>query len=83
MIFWNLSPVPPCTWVPFFWERVGGGSGGAKLLCALWPLCVHLDLDREETFFLYMEPLAHGGGPRSLLRVPQVAPSAPIMATCQ
>ena len=62
MIFWILTPVPPCTWVPPFW---GGDGEGSKLLSVLWPLCVYLDLGPKEFFFLYMDPLTHGGGPGS------------------
>ena len=75
MIFWILTPVPPPrTGVPF----LGGGGGGSKLLCVLWPLCVYLDLGPEE---LYMDPLTHGGGPGSQLQVPPVTP--PYMAPRQ
>ena len=73
MNFSFLTPLPPRTRVPLFGGVGGGGcrGGGSKLLCVLWLLCVELD---PATFFLYMDPLTHGGGPGSELRVPLVAP---------
>ena len=77
MNFSFLTPLAPHTRVPLFGGVGVGGcrGGGSKLLCVFWVLCV--DLDPGATFFLYMDPLTHGGGPGSELRVPPVAPPPP------
>ena len=83
MIFWILTPVPSRTGVPFFEGGVGGGvggGGGKTSLRIVAAVCV-FGPGSCRTFFLYMDPLTHGGGPRSQLQVPPVAP--PNMAPCR
>ena len=79
MIFWSLTPVAPRTGVPFF-EGGGVGGGGKTSLRIVAAVCV-FGPGSLRTFFLYMDPLTHGGGPRSQLQVPPVAP--PHMAPCR
>ena len=57
-------------------EKRGGGqwAGGVKTsLRILGAVCGSGPRSRA-IFFLYMDPLTHGGGPGSELRVPPVAP---------
>ena len=79
MIFWILTPLPPRTGVPFFqgggvgvggW---GGGGGPKTSLRIVAAVCV-FGPGSCRTFFLYMDPLTHGGGPGSQLQVPPVSP---------
>ena len=51
----------------------GVGGGGKTSLRILGAVCGFGPRSRA-TFFLYMQPLTHGGGPGSELRVPPVAP---------
>ena len=60
------------------WVGVGGGVVNTSLrilraVCGLGPRS-------GATFFLYIDPLTHGGGPGSELRVPPVAPPPPQWA---
>ena len=57
-IFTPLPPPPP-NQVPLFGGS--GGWGGSKLLCALWPLCVYLDLGPEEFFSCIWTPQPMAG----------------------
>ena len=79
MIFWILNPVPPRTWVPFFggWGGMGGVKTSLRIVAAV---CV-FGPGSLRTFFLYMDPLTHGGGPGSQLQVPPVG--SPHMAPWQ
>ena len=53
----------------------GFGKGkGSKLLCALRPLCVDLDLGPEQLFFLYIDPLTLGGVPGPNSGYPRSSP---------
>ena len=83
MNFSFLTPVAPRTQVPFFggvgvW--VGGGCrGGGQnffFFLILGAVC-GFGPRSGATFFLYMDPLTHCGGPGSELRVPPVAPPPP------
>ena len=71
MIFWILTPVPPQHLGPFW------GGGGKTSLRIVAVVCV-FGPGSCRTFFLYMDPLTHGGGPGSQLQVPPVAPPPPI-----
>ena len=73
MIFWILTPVLPRTWVPPFW-------GGGQNFFAYCGRCVCIWTWVLKNFFLENDPLTHGGGPGSQLRVPPVRP--PHMAPC-
>ena len=78
MNFSFLTPLAPRTRVPLF----GGVSrgGGSKLLCVFWVLCVDLDPGPGRLFFfLYMDPLTHGGVPGPNSRYPR---SPPPMGPC-
>ena len=77
MIFWILTPVPPPPPTPGypFW---GGGFKTSLRIVA--DVCV-FGPGSWALFFLYMDPLTHGGGPGSQLQVPPVGP--PHMAPCQ
>ena len=76
MNFSILTPPPPHTQVPFF-------LGGVKTsLCIAAAVCGFTPRSRR-TFFLHMDPLTHGGGPRFQLQVPPVTPPPPPMAPCQ
>ena len=55
--------------------------GGSGPLCVFWVLCVDLEPRSRATFFLYMDPLTHGGGPGSKLRVPPAAPALQALAS--
>ena len=78
MNFSFLTPLPsPVPGYPFLggW---GGGWGGVRggvktSLRILGAVCGFGPRSRA-TFFLYMDPLTHGGGPGSELQVPPVAP---------
>ena len=78
MNFSFLTPLAPRTRVPLF-GRVGvggGGVGGGGVKTSLRILSVVFGFGPRSraTFFLYMDPLTHGGGPGSELQVPPVAP---------
>ena len=81
MIFWILTPVPPpppAPGYPFF----GGGGGGVGVggFKTSWPIVADVCVfgpGSSRTFFLYMDPLTHGGGLGSQLQVPPVAPPPP------
>ena len=77
MNFLFLTPLPPRTRVPFFggwgWGGVSGGGGVKTSLRILGAVC-GFGPRSWATFFLYMDPLTHGGGPGSEFRVPLVAP---------
>ena len=77
MIFWILTPVPP----PHLGTPFLGGLGVVVKTCLriAAALCV-FGPGSSRTFFLYMDPLTHGGGPRSQLQVPPVPPPPPYMA---
>ena len=51
----------------------GGVKASLRIVAAV---CV-FGLGCYRIFFLYMDPLTHGGGPRSQLQVPPVAPPPP------
>ena len=70
MNFSFLTPLAPRTRVPLF---VGAGGGVKTSLRILGAVCGFGPRSRA-TFFLYMDPLTHGGGPGSELQVPPVAP---------
>ena len=76
MNFSFLTPLAPRTRVPLFGGvgGVGGCRGGVKTsLRTLGAVC-RFRPRSWATFFLYMDPLTHGGGPGSELQVPPVAP---------
>ena len=71
MIFWVLTPVPPPhLGTPF----LGGGVGGSKLLCVLWPLCVYLDVGPEELLSCIWTPYPIAGVPGPNSRYPSWLP---------
>ena len=80
MNFSFLTPLPPCTRVPLFggvggWGEVGGcRGGGVKTSLRILGAVCRFGPRSGATFFLYMDPLTHGGGLGSELRVPLVAP---------
>ena len=78
MNFSFLTPLPPRTRVPLFGGVGGGGGGGVggggQNYFAYCGCCVWNWTRVRATFSLYMDPLTHGGGPGSELRVPLVAP---------
>ena len=77
MNFSFFTPLAPRTRVPLFGEAGGGGGvggGGVQNFFAYSGCCVWIWTQVRATFFLYMDPLTHGGGPGSKLRVPPVAP---------
>ena len=77
MIFSILTPLPPpYPGTPFWGGWVGGGvgGGGVKTSSHILGAVCGFGPRSGATFFLYMDPLAHGGGPGSELRVPPVAP---------
>ena len=77
MNFLFLTPLAPRTRVPLFgggWGWGGCRGGGFKTsLCILGAVC-GFEPRSGATFFLYMDPLTHGGGPGSELQVPPAAP---------
>ena len=79
MIFWILTPAPPRTWVPLFWG-VGWWGGVKTSLRIVAAVCVFGPGSRR-TFFLYMDPLTHGGVPGPNSKYSQSPP--PHMAPCQ
>ena len=69
MIFLDLDPrTTPHLGTSFFW-----GGGVKTTLRIVAAVCV-FGPGSCRTFFLYMDPVIHGGGPGSQLRVPPVAP---------
>ena len=64
---------------PLFWGwgwgacRGGGGGGCLRILGAV----CGFEPRSGATFFLYMDPLTHGGGPGLELLVPPVGPPPP------
>ena len=75
MNFSFLTPLPPSTRVPLFGGvGVGGcrGGGGSKLLLRTLGALCGFGPRFGATFFWYMDPLTHGGGPGSELQVPLV-----------
>ena len=73
-------PPPPAPGYPFLGGGGVGGGGGKTSLCIVAAVCV-FGPGSWRTFFLYMDPLTHGGGPGSQLQVPPVTP--PYMAPRQ
>ena len=79
MNFSFLTPLAPRTRVPLFggvgeWGGVGGWGGGVKTSLRILGAVCRFGPRSQATFFLYMDPLTHGGGPGSELQVPPVAP---------
>ena len=76
MNFSFLTPLAPRTRVPLFGGGggVGGVLGGVKTSLRILGAMCGFGPRSGATFFLYMDPLTHGGGPGSELRVPPVAP---------
>ena len=76
MNFLFLTPLPPRTRAPLLggggWGGVSGG--GVKTTLRIVAAVCGIGPRSRATFFLYMDPLTHGGGPGSELRVPLVAP---------
>ena len=70
MIFWSSTPVPPAPGYPL-WR--GGVKTSLRIVAAV---CV-FGPGSCRTFFLYMDPLNHGGGPGSQLQVTPVPPPPP------
>ena len=67
---------PPYPGTPF-WGGRGGGVGGVKTSLRIAAAVCGFRPRFSRLFFLYMDPLTHGGGPGSKLRVP-AAPPPPI-----
>ena len=76
MNFSFLTPLAPPTQVPLFGGvGVGWGCrGGVKTSLRILGAVCGFGPRFRATFFLYMDPLTHGGGPGSELQVPPVAP---------
>ena len=71
MNFSFLPPLAPRTRVPLFGGLGGLSGGGVKTsLRILGAVCGFGPRSRATFFFLYMDPLTHGGGPGSELQVP-------------
>ena len=81
MNFSFLTPLAPRTRVPLFGGLGCGGGGGVggggQNFFAYSGCCVWIWTQSGATFLLYMDPLTHGGGTGSELRVPPVAPPPP------
>ena len=76
MNFLFLTALAPRTRVPTFGGvgvGVGVGGGVKTSLRILGAVC-GFGPRAWATFFLYMDPLTHGGGPGSELQVPPAAP---------
>ena len=73
MNFLFLTPLAPRTRVPVFGGG-GGGVGGIKTSLRILGAVCGFGPRSGATFFLYMDPLTHGRGPGSELRVPPAAP---------
>ena len=67
MNFSFLTPLAPRTRVPLFWGCVGGcrGGGGVKTSLRFVGAVCGFGPRSGAIFFLYMDPLTHGGGPGS------------------
>ena len=79
MNFSFLTPLTPRSRVPLFGGLGGGdggvsGGGGVKTSLRILGAVCGFEPRSRATFFLYMDPLTHGGGPGSELQVPPVAP---------
>ena len=81
MNFSFLTPLPPPYLGTPFWGGGGGGvggwggvGGGVKTSLRILGAVCGFGPRSGATFFLYMDPLTHGGGLGSELRVPLVAP---------
>ena len=75
MNFSFLTPLTPPTRVPLLGGVGGGGCrGGVKTSQHILGAVCGFGPRSGAIFFLYMNPLTHGGGLGSELRVPLVAP---------
>ena len=78
MNFSFLTPLALRTRVPLFggwgWRWGGVSGGGVKTSLRIVGAVCGFGPRSQATFFLYMDPLTHGGGPGSELQVPPVAP---------
>ena len=79
MNFSFLTPLAPPYPGTLFWGGGGGvggcrGGGGVKTSLRILGAVCRFGPRSRATFFLYMDPLTHGGGPGSELQVPPVAP---------
>ena len=84
MNFSFLNPFsPPYPGTPFWGGGAGGGGGcrgGVKTSLRILGVVCGFGPRSGATFFLYMDPVTHGGGPGSELRVPPVAtPHGPLL----
>ena len=83
MNFSFLTPGAPRTRVPLF-RGVGVGGcrgGGVKTSLRILGAVCGFGPRSQATFFLYMDPLTHGGGPGSELQVPPLAPPPLALAS--